>query len=108
MSMKYIMSWVLVMVFGVVPLVRAQAKPAAAAPAVAKPAPVAEKSAPVEDAWNNPLPPGRLTMGMHFGDQQAESSGDILMPVLSFKNSLILALLGLWGDFSLSKNGVEV
>ncbi|MEI8352157.1 MAG: inverse autotransporter beta domain-containing protein, partial [bacterium] len=99
MSMKYIMSWVMVMVFGVVPLVRAQAKPAAAAPAVAKPAPVAEKPAPVEAAWNNPLPPGRITVGMHFGDQQAESSGDILVPVLSFKNSLIfINPRGTWND----------
>lgn len=94
MSMKYIMSWVLVMVFGVVPLVRAQAKPA-----VAKPAPAVEKPAPVETAWNNPLPPGRLTMGMHFGDQQVESSGDIVVPVIQFKSGLLFVNpRGAWND----------
>jgi hypothetical protein len=86
------MSWVLVVVFGVVPLVRAQAKPAASAPAV-------EKPAPVETAWNNPLPSGRLTMGMHFGDQQVESYGDIIVPVIQFKSGLLFVNpRGAWND----------
>ena len=69
-----------------------QAQPVAAKPAV-------EKVAPMEAEWSNPLPPGRLSMGLHFGDQQAESFGDILVPVIQFKSGLLFVNpRGSWND----------
>jgi hypothetical protein len=61
--------------------------------------PVVEKAAPMEAEWSNPLPPGRLSMGLHFGDQQAESFGDILVPVIQFKSGLLFVNpRGSWND----------
>ena len=81
------------MVFGLTAGVHAQqVKPATTAPD-----PV--KAPPLESEWNNPLPSGRLTLGMHFGDQQAENFGDILVPVMQFKSSLLfINPRGTWND----------
>ena len=73
------------------------AAPAAAKTAVA--APVAESAAPMESEWSNPLPSGRLNMGIHFGDQQTESFGDVLVPVVQFKSGLLFVNpRGSWND----------
>jgi hypothetical protein len=83
----------MVLAFGMTTLVQAQqAKPATAAPAL-------EKAAPVEAEWSNPLPPGRLNLGIHFGDQQTESFGDILVPVIQFESGLMFVNpRGTWND----------
>jgi hypothetical protein len=83
----------MVLGFGMTTLVQAQqAKPAMAAPAL-------EKSAPVEAEWSNPLPSGRLNLGIHFGDQQTESFGDILVPVIQFESGLMFVNpRGTWND----------
>lgn len=73
------------------------AKPAKAA--TTPPVAAQEKAPPAETDWSGALPPGRVTVGAHFGDQQAESSGDILVPILSFKNSLVfINPRGTWND----------
>lgn len=71
-----------------------QPQPAAAAPAaVEKPVPA------MDGAWSNPLPSGTLSMGLHFGDQQAETFGDILVPVMQFKSGLLfINPRGTWND----------
>ena len=96
MNMKRI--WCIVMVCGMglmASVMAQQAQPVAAAPV----APVAEKAAPIEPAWDNTLPAGRLTMGLHFGDQQAESSGDVLVPIMQFKSGLLfINPRGAWND----------
>jgi hypothetical protein len=57
------------------------------------------EAAPVEAEWSNPLPPGRLNVGLHFGDQQTESFGDILVPVIQFQSGLMFVNpRGTWND----------
>jgi len=80
-----------------------QVKPVAPAPSAVKSvavvAPAEEKSAPMETEWDSSLPAGTLTMGVHFGDQQAESFGDILVPVVQFKSGLLFVNpRGSWND----------
>jgi len=86
--------WVMAVMLGFVPNVRAQqAKP------VTPTAPAAEKTAPLETDWNQALPPGQITLGLHFGDQQAESFGDVLVPIYQFKSSLLfISPRGTWND----------
>lgn len=49
--------------------------------------------------WAEPLSAGRINLGVHFGDQQAESFGDILVPVIATKDSLIFVnTRGSWND----------
>ncbi len=62
-------------------------------------APVPDQAASVEAEWSNPLPPGRLNLGLHFGDQQTETSGDILAPIIPFESGLMFVNpRGTWND----------
>ncbi len=87
--------WIATLVLGfwiATPVQAQQAQPATAAPAQ-------DKSAPMEAEWSNPLPPGRLNLGIHFGDQQSESFGDILVPVIQFESGLLFVNpRGSWND----------
>ncbi len=49
--------------------------------------------------WAEPLSAGRINLGAHFGDQQAESFGDVLAPVLATQDSLVFVNpRGSWND----------
>ncbi len=77
---------------GVATSVRAQQAQPAAAPAK-------EQVAAMDAPWSNPLPPGRLNLGIHFGDQQVESFGDIVAPIIQFKSGLMFVNpRGTWND----------
>ena len=68
------------------------------APATAKSA-EQEKAAASEPQWSNSLLPGQVNMGIHFGDQQTESFGDMLVPILSSKTGLLFVNpRGTWND----------
>lgn len=60
----------------------------AAETAPAKPAPASGAGAPAADGGSS-LPPGELTVGVLFGDQQAEVFGDVLVPLYSFDSGLL-------------------
>lgn len=52
-----------------------------------------------ETPWSLPLPPGRLTLGAHAGDQQVETSGDMLIPVFLLRTDLLfINPRGAWSD----------
>lgn len=58
-----------------------------------------EASALMDQPWNKALPDGRLNIGLHFGDQQTEGFGDILLPVVAFKSGLLfINPRGTWND----------
>jgi hypothetical protein len=86
----------MVLCLGMITTIQAQqVKPAAVVPA----APAMDKAVPVEAEWSNPLPPGRLNLGLHFGDQQTETFGDILAPIIQFKSGLMfINPRGTWND----------
>lgn len=49
--------------------------------------------------WNTQLPPGRINLGVNFGDQQAESFGDLLVPLYATRSGLLFANpRGTWND----------
>ena len=49
--------------------------------------------------WSSPLPPGRMNLGVQSGDQQAESFGDVLVPVAATSTSLLfINPRGSWND----------
>ncbi len=75
-----------------------EAKPAEVVKA--KPVEAGVEKIPQLDAeWNNPLPSSQFTVGLHFGDQQAESFGDILVPLVQFKSGLLfINPRGSWND----------
>ncbi|MEI7879555.1 MAG: inverse autotransporter beta domain-containing protein [bacterium] len=63
--------------------------------ALADPAELAVSQMP----WSQPLPSGQLNLGVHFGDQQVESLGDVLIPVLHRQTDLIFVNpRGTWND----------
>lgn len=50
-------------------------------------------------SWNPPLPASQLNVGIHFGDQQVETFGDVLVPVFQHSRDLIFVNpRGSWND----------
>jgi hypothetical protein len=94
MNSKWVMAVCLIVAGVVVPCTgwaQAVAQPAAA--------PTKEYVAAKDAPWSNPLPAGRLNLGLHFGDQQIESFGDILVPVIQFESGLMFVNpRGTWND----------
>jgi len=59
----------------------------------------AEEIAMDQSPWTGSLPPGRINLGIHAGDQQAETSGDVLIPVAAIKSRLVfINPRGAWND----------
>lgn len=61
----------------------------------------ADPAAPALESnpWSLPLPPGRLTLGVHAGDQQVETSGDVLLPLFLRRTDLVfINPRGAWND----------
>jgi Inverse autotransporter, beta-domain len=55
--------------------------------------------APDSSSWTSSLPSGRINLGVQAGDQQAESFGDVLVPVAASASSLLfLNPRGSWND----------
>jgi hypothetical protein len=72
------------------PAQQAAATPAPA-PSAAVPGKAAAPAAPAVAASEESTLPGSITFGLHFGDQDVESFGDVLVPVLMFKSGLLFA-----------------
>ncbi|MEI6563360.1 MAG: inverse autotransporter beta domain-containing protein [bacterium] len=54
---------------------------------------------PPETSWNYPLSSGQIHIGLHFDDQQSETFGDMLVPLLQFKSGLMYVNpRGSWND----------
>lgn len=71
------------------------------ASSVAPAAPPAEKvaTAQMNEPWSQALSAGRLNLGLHFGDQQSESFGDLVLPIAAFRSGLLFVNpRGTWND----------
>ena len=70
-----------------------------AVPGKTQPIPTAVEKSSAVDTDERALPPGMITYGLYFGDQETESFGDILIPLASFKSGLLfINPRGTWND----------
>ncbi|MEI8139113.1 MAG: inverse autotransporter beta domain-containing protein [bacterium] len=54
---------------------------------------------PSATPWSQALPSGQLNVGVHFGDQQTETFGDILIPIYQRRTDLVfINPRGSWND----------